>query len=248
MNNNNDYPTWKKKVMANLPDLITSADIANIISCSVTFVNQAIESRRIRSVPYLTQRVVAKQWLEVYLDTLQDLYDPEIDGLVFPKNVYHRDGELISRKKKRHTIDYSAYTSFAQLLEEFEDDLTVQDIGHILGQHPDTVRNNLFKGRLRYKKSGGVYLVEKPWLLEYLTEKGIKYEDRLQGRDHKREERFDDVVRFCAEPKTIYEIMEHTGLTSKASVRNYILKPLIKAKRIAFTCKQHDNKQKYIAI
>ena len=42
--------------------------------------------------------------------------------------------------------------------------------------------------------------------------------------------------------------MEYVGVTSKATARNYILKPLMKAKRIAFTCKQHDNNQKYVAI
>ena len=246
MNNINDYLTWKKKVLTDLPDLITSADIVNIIPSNVKFVNMAIESHRIRSVPYLDKRVVAKQWLEEYLDTLQEFYDPIHDRIDFPEG--SQMGKHMSIKKRRHTIDYSAYTSFEQLLEDFEDELTVQDIGHILGQHPDTVRNNLFKGRLRYKKSGVTYLVEKAWLLEYLTAKGIKYEDRLQGRDHKREERFDDVVRFCEYPKTIYEIMEYVGVTSKATARNYILKPLIKAKRIAFTCKKHDNNQKYIAI
>ena len=115
MNNNNDYLAWKKKVLTDLPDLITSADIASIISSNVKFVNMAIENHRIRSVLYFGKRVVAKQWLEDYLDTLQELYDPIHDHIVFP------------------------------------DELTVQDMGHILGQHPDTVRN-LFRGRLRYKK------------------------------------------------------------------------------------------------
>ena len=126
MNNNNDYLAWKKKVLTDLPDLITSADIASIISSNVKFVNMAIENHRIRSVLYFGKRVVAKQWLEDNLDTLQELYNPIHDHIVFPEG--SQTGKLVSSKKKRHTIDYSDYTSYEQLLEDFEDELTVQDI------------------------------------------------------------------------------------------------------------------------
>lgn len=243
MNQTNEYLKWKASVFSNLPDLITSSDIGIIISKSTDFVNDAIEKKEIWSVPYYGRRIVAPDWLGAYLDSISHLFNPETKTFDFPESPKGQ----VPEKKKRHSIDYSQYSSFEELLEDFEDELTVQDIGHILGQHPDTVRRNMYKGRIRFKKKQTTCIIEKRWFLDYVSELGISYEERIQSRDERRERRLTDVVAFCSTPRTIYEIMEFTGITCKVSARNYIIKPLMKAKKIKFTCKKHDNNQKYIA-
>lgn len=243
MNHTNEYLSWKANVFSKLPDLITSADIGTIISKSTEFVNDAIVKRQIRSVPYYGKRIVAPDWLSDYLDSIEHLFDPETKTFRFPEEPKGQ----VCEKKKRHTIDYSQYSSFEELLEDFEDELTVQDIGHILGQHPDTVRRNMYKGRIRFKKKQATCIIEKRWFLDYVAELGISYNERVQSRDERRDRRLKDVVEFCLTPKTIYEIMEFTGITCKVTARKYIIKPLMKQKKLRFTCKAHDNNQKYIA-
>lgn len=242
VNQASEYLSWKANVFKQLPDYITSSDIARIISKSTDYVNEAISRKDIRSVSFRGQHIVAPEWLNDYLDSIQHLFDPETKTFLFPVE----SKCLGSEKKKRHSIDFAQYNSFEELLENFEDDLTVQDIGHILGQHPDTVRRNMYKGKIRFKKKQSTCIIEKRWFLDYIAELEITYEERIQSREGRQDRRLNEVVEFCHTPRTIYEIMEFAGISSKVTARKYIIQPLLKEKRIKFTCKKHDNKQKYI--
>lgn len=257
MSQNNDYLKWKERKLMQCNDIISNCDISNIISKKIEFVNSEIAKGRIKSLPYYGKRIVAKEWLSEYLDSIQEYFDPSTETFVFSKRrpIYASDGStknvcsVFLEKRKRNSVCYEDYSSFEELLEDFEDELTVHDIAHILGQNSETIRYHMLKGRIKYRKEGVVYIVEKPWLLDYLREKGITYESRLQGRDKKRNDRFDAVVEFCRQPRTIYEIMEFTGVACKHTARVYLLTPLIEQGRLRFTCKHpHDNRQKYIAL
>ena len=60
---------------------------------------------------------------------------------------------------------------------------------------------------------------------------------------------FNKVLEFCKEPKTVKEIRNYLGISSKRYVAYKILKPLVDCSKLEYTNKKRNaSNQKYVTV
>jgi len=234
-------------------------DISSVLSINFNLIRKFVRSGELKGFVYKNKFTTAKNWLEEFMDSKKDLFCPEEQKLLLSE--YGRQNvpgrippskqqlEFEARKKKRSSIDYALYESFEDLLEEFPNDLTVHDIGMIMSKHFDTIRKQLLAGKMKYKKDGLVYYVEKEWFLAYIKANDIHYDKRDKGVLAYHEDRYAEVVTFCITPRSYKELLSLVGLKEKSALAGYYTRPLMKAGYIRLTIPDapHDNRQRYVA-
>ena len=255
--NDDEFQAWKKQILMQYNDVLYKTDVAAILSFSIPKVNAEISKGRLKTVPYNGTQITSKQWISEYMDTMREYFDPVKKRFVYsfpdsqgPRIKSDIQKKLERQKRKREAIDFSLYNSFEELLEEFDDDLSIHDIALILCQHFETIRKKLLRGELKYEKEGYVYRIKKTWFLEYLSKKNIQYDKRDQSTQTFRITRFKQVLTFCQNPRTIRELLSVTGLTTRKRLREAVIQPLMKEGYLALTIpdKPHHIEQRYITV
>lgn len=130
-------------------------------------------------------------------------------------------------------------------MADFDDTLLTKDAADLLGVHPETIRRLIYSGKLQYLRYEGDFVIAKPWLLEYVRQYGLKppYQDRLLQTK-------ENVIRFCAIPRTYRELLEFTGYYDKSHLQRKITRPLLREGKLRLTMPEapHHNGQQYISV
>ena len=258
-NKYDDYESWKHEALTNCKYTINMPEIARVLLLNYKIIRKYVRLGELKGFVYKNKFTTAKTWLEEFMDGKKDLFCVQSQRLMlydtrtwnYPDRIppSEKQLEFEARKKKRLSLDYDQYESFEEVLEEFDNDLTVHDIGMILSKHFDTIRKRLLAGKMKYKKDGLVYYVEKEWFLEYIKENGIHYDKRDKGILAYHEARYPEVVVYCVEPRSYKDLLSFLELSDKSSLFEYYTRPLMSAGYLRLTIPDapHDNRQRYIA-